>query len=186
MLSFLNQPFLNFFELFFLCSPTLPTSTLSVTNICIGIGGIIFLALQDCLHIHTEGFLLFLLLKHSASCFSRLNVVEISLHHWSCYFHFLKLFLRHHWFFTVMVQLLSCVPAFVTPWTSACQASLSISQSLLKPMSIESVVPSNHLVLCRPLLILPLIFPSIRVISNELALLFKWPKYRSFSQNQSF
>ena len=70
-----------------------------------------------------------------------------------------------------------------TPWTAACQASLSItySQSLLKLMSIESVMPSNHLILCRPLLLLPSIFPSIRVFSNESALRIRWPKYSSFS-----
>ena len=75
------------------------------------------------------------------------------------------------------------VQLFVTPWVAACQASLSftISQSLLKLMSIESVMPSNHLVLCRPLLLLPLIFPSIRVFSNESALHIRWPKYWSFS-----
>ena len=67
------------------------------------------------------------------------------------------------------VQSLSCVRLFATPWTAACQASLSItnSQSLLKLMSIESVMPSKHLILCRPLLLLPSIFPSIRVFSNE-------------------
>ena len=67
-----------------------------------------------------------------------------------------------------VVQLLSCVWLFLTPWTTACQASLSftISWSLLKLMSIESVMPSNHLVLCRPLLLLPSIFPSVRVFSN--------------------
>ena len=67
--------------------------------------------------------------------------------------------------------------------TAACQASLSftISQSLLKLMSIESVIPSNHLILCHPLLLLPSIFPSIRVFSNESALRIKWPKYWSFS-----
>ena len=81
------------------------------------------------------------------------------------------------------VQLLSCVWLFATPWTVACQASLSItnSQSLLKLMSIESVMPSNHLILCRPLLILPSIYPSIRVFSNESVLHIKWPKYQSFS-----
>ena len=70
----------------------------------------------------------------------------------------------------------------MTPWTAACQASLSItnSQSLLKLMS-ESVMPSNHLILCRPLLLLPSIFPSIRVFSNESALHISWPKYWSFS-----
>ena len=75
----------------------------------------------------------------------------------------------------------------VTPWTAAHQASLSItnSRSLLKLMSIESVMPSNHLILCRPLLLLPSIFPSIRVFSNESVLLIRWPKYWSFSFNIS-
>ena len=81
------------------------------------------------------------------------------------------------------VQLLSRVRLFATPWTAAHQASLSItnSWSLLKLMSIESVMPSNHLILCRPLLLLPSIFPSIRVFSNESALHIRWPKYWSFS-----
>ena len=81
------------------------------------------------------------------------------------------------------VQLLSHVQLFVTPWTAACQASLSImnSLSLLKLMSIESVIPSNHLILCHPLLLLPSIFPSIRVFSNESALRIRWPKCWSFS-----
>ena len=72
---------------------------------------------------------------------------------------------------------------FATPWTAACQASLSItnSRSLLKLMSIESVIPSNHLILCDPLLLLSSIFPSIRVFSNESALCIRWPKYWSFS-----
>ena len=71
----------------------------------------------------------------------------------------------------------------MTPWTAAHQASLSftISQSLLTLMSIESMMPSNHLILCRPLLLLPSIFPSIRVFSNEAALHSRWPKYWSFS-----
>ena len=74
---------------------------------------------------------------------------------------------------------------FVTPWTAACQASLSItnSQSPPKPMSIEWVMPSNHLILCHPILLLPSIFPSIRVFSNESALCIRWPKYWSFSFN---
>ena len=78
--------------------------------------------------------------------------------------------------------MLSCVPLFATPWTVARQASLSItnSQSLLKLMSIESVMPSNHLILCHPLL-LPSIFPTIRVFSNESTLHITWPKYWSFS-----
>ena len=81
------------------------------------------------------------------------------------------------------VQLLSCVRFFVTPWTAACQTSLSIinSQSLLKLMSIESVMPSNHLILCHHLLLLPSIPPSIRVFSNESTLRMRWPKYWSFS-----
>ena len=83
------------------------------------------------------------------------------------------------------VQSLSCVWLFATPWTAAHQASLSItnSWSLPKLMSIESVIPSNHLILCYPLLLLPLIFPSIRVFSNESALCIRWPKFWSFSFN---
>ena len=81
------------------------------------------------------------------------------------------------------VQSLSCVQFFLTPWTAAHQASLSItnSPSLLKLMSIESVMPSNHLILCRPLLLLPSLFPNIRVFSNESVLHIRWPKYWSFS-----
>ena len=81
------------------------------------------------------------------------------------------------------VQLLSFVSFFVTPWTAARQASLSItnSRSLLKLMSIDLVMPSNHLILCRPLLLLPSVFPSIRVPSNESVLHIRWPKYWSFS-----
>ena len=81
------------------------------------------------------------------------------------------------------VQLLSHVRLFATLWTTARQASLSItnSQSLLKLISIESMMPSNHLILCRPLLLLPSIFRSIRVFSNESALHIRWPKYWSFS-----
>ena len=85
------------------------------------------------------------------------------------------------------VQSLSRVLLFVTPWTTARQASLSITNSWSppKPMSIESVMPSNHLNLCHPLLLLPSIFPSIRVFSNESALCIRWPKYWSFSFNIS-
>ena len=77
----------------------------------------------------------------------------------------------------------SVVSIFATPWTAALQSSLSIanSQSSLKPMSIESVMPSNHLILCRPLCPPPSIFPSIRVFSSESALCTRWPRYRSFS-----
>ena len=85
------------------------------------------------------------------------------------------------------VQLLSHVRLFVSPWTVAHQASLSIpnSQSLAKLMSIELVMPSNHLILCCPLLLLPSIFPSIRIFSNESVLRIRWPKYWSFSFNIS-
>ena len=81
------------------------------------------------------------------------------------------------------VQSLSRVQLFVTLWTAPCQASLSItnSRSLPKLMSVESVMPSNHLILCRPLLLLPSIFPSIRVFSNESTLHMRWPDYWSFS-----
>ena len=85
--------------------------------------------------------------------------------------------------FVVAVQSLSRVQLFVTPWTAARQASLSItnSQSLFKLMSIESVMPSNHLIFCHPLLLLPSIFSSIRVFSNESAVHIRWPNYWSFS-----
>ena len=85
------------------------------------------------------------------------------------------------------VQSLSCVQLFATPWTAACRASLSFtnSWSLLKLMSIESVMPSTHLILCHPLLVLPSIFRSIRVLSNESVLHIRWPKYWSFSFNIS-
>ena len=85
------------------------------------------------------------------------------------------------------VQSLSRVQLSATPWTAAHQASLSItsSQSLPKLMSIESVMPSNHLILCHPFLLLPSIFPSIVVFSNESALLIRWPKCWSFSFNIS-
>ena len=89
--------------------------------------------------------------------------------------------------FVVLVQLLSHVQPFATPWTAACQASLSIinSWSPPKPMSIVLVMPANHLILCCPLLLLPSIFPSIRVFSNESALRIRWPKYWCFSFNIS-
>ena len=88
---------------------------------------------------------------------------------------------------SVQFSSVSRVQLFVTPWTTACQASLSItnSRSLLKLMSTESVMPSNHLILCHPLLLLPSIFPRIRVFSNESALRIRRPKYWSFSFNIS-
>ena len=82
------------------------------------------------------------------------------------------------------VQFCCCdVQLIETLWTAALQASLSMtnSQSLLQPMSIKSMMPSNHLILCRPLLLLPSVFPSIRVFSNESFLWIRWPKYWSFS-----
>ena len=90
-------------------------------------------------------------------------------------------------YFFSSVRLLSCIWLLATPWPAAYQASLSIisSQSLLKLMSIKSVMPSNHLILCHPLLFLPSIFPSIRVFSNESILRIRWPKYWSFSFNIS-
>ena len=87
----------------------------------------------------------------------------------------------------VGVHSLSCIRLFATPWTAARQASLSItnSRSLLKLMSIELVMPSNHLILCCPLLLLPSVFPSVRVFSSESALHIRWPKYWSFSISPS-
>ena len=92
-------------------------------------------------------------------------------------------FAFHSGVVVVVIQLLSCVLLFTTPWTTARQASLSftVSWSLLKLMSIESVMPCYHLTLCHPLLLLPSIFPSMRVFSNESALRMRWPKYWSFS-----
>ena len=83
----------------------------------------------------------------------------------------------------VVVQSLHCVWVFVSPWTAVLQASLPfiISQSLLKFKSIELVIPSNHIILCHLLLLLPSVFPSIRVFSNESALHIRWPEYQSFS-----
>ena len=86
-----------------------------------------------------------------------------------------------------VVQYLSHVRLFTTPWTATPQASLSftISRSFLKHMSVESMIPSNHLVLCRPLLLLPSILPHIRVFSSESALLIRWPKFWNFSFSTS-
>ena len=85
------------------------------------------------------------------------------------------------------VQFLNCVRLFATPWTAACHASLSITNSwnLLKLMYIESAMPFNHLILCCPLILLSSIFPSIRIFSNESALRIRWPKYWSLSFNIS-
>ena len=88
---------------------------------------------------------------------------------------------------SLSAQSLSCVQLFAAPWITARQASLSItnSRSLLKLMPIKSVIPSNHLIFCHPLLLLPLVPPSIRVFSNESTLCMRWPKYWSFSFNIS-
>ena len=92
------------------------------------------------------------------------------------------MYLTNGWTFS-SVQSLSCVRLFVTPWITARQASLSITNSRSSPklMSVELVMPSDHLILCRPLLLLPSIPPSIRVFSNESTLCMRWPKYWSFS-----
>ena len=92
----------------------------------------------------------------------------------------------HDWVYTsVSVQSLCRVQLFATPWIAACQASLSITNSRSSPklMSIESVMPSNHLILCCRLLLLPSIFPNIRIFSNESTLRIRWPKYWTFSFN---
>ena len=101
----------------------------------------------------------------------------------SCTFSFSDNIEPFNWFCLSSVQLLSCVQLFETPWTGARQASMSItnSVSLLKLMSIASVMPSNHLILRHPLFLLPSIFPSIRVFFNESVLRIRWPKYWSFS-----
>ena len=98
-------------------------------------------------------------------------------------FHVLFYFFRVKQVLFISVQLPSRIQLFATPWTEAHQASLSIANSwnLFKPMSTESVMPSNHLILCCPLLLPPSIFPSISVFSNESVLCIKWPEYWSFS-----
>ena len=118
-------------------------------------------------------YLLILLhpIRHFQNQFPQLNIREVK-----------RLAQTSSW-----VQSLSHVWLFATPWTAACQASLSITkpQSLLRLMSIESVMPSNHLILCCSLLLLLSIFPNIRVFSTESALLIRWPKYWSFSISPS-
>ena len=104
---------------------------------------------------------------------STISILQISF--------FIRLLIQQN--FVVIVQSISCVQLFVMPWPAACQTPLSctMSQSLLKFMSKESVMLSNHLILYRPLFLTPSIFPSISVFSNELALPIRWPKYWSFS-----
>ena len=89
--------------------------------------------------------------------------------------------------FVVVVESLSLVQLFATPWTAACQAplSLTVSRSLVRLMSIESVMPSNHLILCHPPFLLPSVFPSIKFFSKKSALCVRWPKYWSFSNSPS-
>ena len=96
-------------------------------------------------------------------------------------------YMKYYFLSSYSVQSLCHVRLFATPWTAAHQASLSITncQSPPKPMSIETVIPSNHLILCCPLLLLPSIFPSMRIFSNESALHIRWPKYCNFSFNIS-
>ena len=119
---------------------------------------------------------------NSALPSSHTTVAEPALSTFLCVFCCLSL-LYNFCFLFCSVQSLSHVRLFATPWTAACQASLSIttSQSLLKLISIESVMPSNHLILCCPLLLLPSVFPSIRVFSNKSGLHIRWSKYWSFS-----
>ena len=114
---------------------------------------------------------------HTISPLYSLSVVNILPHL------FFSLFLSLSFSQFSSVQSFSCVQLFVTPWIAACQASLAItnSQSLLKFMSIELVMPSKHLILCHPLPLLPSIFPSIRVFSNESVLHIRWPKFWNFS-----
>ena len=116
--------------------------------------------------------------------------IYVSLFKYTCLYmymhkhtHMCMLYVLHISLYISSVQLLSHVWLFVAPWTAGCKASLSItnSQSLLKLIAIESVMPSNHFILCRPLLLLPSIFPSFRVFSDESVLHFRWPKYWSFS-----
>ena len=114
-----------------------------------------------------------------------------NLFYFTYYFQFFKHLLDFYSEQIIMLGTICCPVAqsgptlciFETPWTAACQASLSfhISWSFLKLMSIKSVMPSNHLILCHPILLLPAIFPSIRVFSNESVLHIRWPKYWSFS-----
>ena len=97
--------------------------------------------------------------------------------------HYLPEFAQTHVHWISDATSFSCVWLIVTPWTAACQASMSftVSQSLLKLMSIKSVMPHNHLILHHPLLLLPSIFPSIKIFSSESTLLIRWPKYWNFS-----
>ena len=130
--------------------------------------------------------------RHSSRLlgYIRIDNMELSFQRWAVFSSMMEMFyscLAQCGICIVFVQSLSHARLFVILWRAACQASLSItnSWSLLKLMSIESVMPSNHLSLCLPLLLPPSIFPSIRVFSNESVLHIRWPKYWSFSFNIS-
>ena len=127
------------------------------------------MVIYRCIHIAANGIISFFI-------YGRVIFHFIHAPHLLMFYHYFLLFQFSS------VQLLSHVRLFMTPWTAACQASPSItnSWSLLKLMSFESVMPSNHLILCYPLLLLPSIFPSIRVFSNESVLCIRWPNYWSF------
>ena len=153
-------------------------------------------------------FYFFFLLFHNLAIFYLIYMYEFLNPLWFCYYKQLSLYVyllhmgqyffmlgfwkwncwgRGIYYFNWSVQSLSCVQLLLTPWIAACQASLSItnSRSPSKPMSIELVMPSNHPIFYRPLLLLPSIFPSNRVFSSESALRIRWPKYWSFSFNIS-
>ena len=119
---------------------------------------------------------------HLASLCLSVNLLICKMDYWQYLPHRIAMMIHFN-----SVKSLSCVRLFATPWTAACQASLSItnSRSLPKLMSIELVMPSNHLILCHPLLLLPSVFPSIRAFANESALRIRWPKYWNFNFNIS-
>ena len=118
---------------------------------------------------------------HSLICLKCADIFKLS--KYLCLFSFNILMLNNCKQIHFVVQLLNLVQLFATSWTAACQASLSfiVSQSLFKLMFIKLMIPSNRLILCHPVPLLPSIFPSTRVFSNELALCIRWPKYWSFS-----
>ena len=149
-----------------------------------------YVCIKTCTEVYSSSF-------HN---WQKLKIIQMSINrlmHKLCYIHEMKIYLTikvNYWYIQEKwmnlrgiqfssVQSLSHVQLFATPWTAARQASLFItnSRSLPKPMSIESVMPSNHLIPYCPLLLLPSIFPSIRDFSNESALCIRWPKYWSFS-----
>ena len=137
--------------------------------------------------IYTSAYRILSLSSHSV-IYCLFDLGKVSYFHWTSHSLMYKTWIIPTWknyclWHISSVQSLSRVWLLATPWIAACQASLSItnSQSSLKLVSIESVMPSSHLILCCPLLLLPQIPPSIRVFSNESTLRMRWPKYRSFS-----